>query len=179
MAQEKKSAKKLEKINRNNIKNDDREVRKIVVADRKKELARTVSDLDDMLQGLHALNDKRIKACKFEHDQEEKLRVQLTKLQEQVKALLATNPADCSDNEMAALSARIESTRRGILRVQLEDDRTGKTSLGAVTEVVPSLLALSPWQQLKLSALLLLPLTITLLIGFTLTALTLLSLFSG
>lgn len=179
MAKEKNLAKKLEELNRSNIKNDDREVRKVVVADRKKELARTVSDLDDMLQGLHAKNDKRIKACKYEHDQEEKLQEQLTKLQEQVQSLLATNPADCSDNEMASLSARIESARRGILRLQLGDDRSGKTSRGVSSSSEPSFFTLSPWQQLKLSALVLLPITLTLFIGFVLLALILISVFSG
>lgn len=174
MSEEKELVRKLETVNRQNQKSDDQVVRRSVVAQRKKELARTVSDLDDMLQGLHAKNDFRIKRCKIEAEEEQVLQGILAKLQTQVKELLATNPEECSDNQMAALAAKIESTRRALLRIQLghnnPKDKSGSREHASKSEVF---LLLSSWQKIKLAFVLSLPVMLTLTFGFLLIALVL------
>jgi hypothetical protein len=179
MAEEKELVRKLEAVNRQKRENDDQVVRKAVVTQRKKELARTVSDLDDMLQGLYAKNDFRLKRCKSEAEEEERLQGVLAKLQEQVKELLALNPEECSDDQMAALAAKIESTRRAILRIHLghhrEDVRTGSDSASKGSEF----LLLSNWQKFQLGLVVSLPLIFTVGAGFILIALVIWSVFGA
>ena len=179
MSENTESVRKLESINRQNQDRDDKVVRKGVVAQRKKELARTVSDLDDMLQGLHAENDFRIKRCKVEAEEEQVLQGVLAELQVQVKELLATNPEACTDNQMASLAARIESTRRAILRIQLGKDSKVKSSQREDLAKDDRFLLLSGWQKFKLALILSLPLVMTLTFGFLLIALVIGIVFGG
>ena len=173
MSEEKELVKKLESVNLQNQRSDDKVVRRGVVAQRKKELARTVSDLDDMLQGLHAKNDFRIKRCKIEAEEEQVLQGILAKLQTQVKELLATNPEECSDNQMAALAAKIESTRRALLRIQLGNNPKEKSGSREHSSKSQTFLLLSSWQKIKLAFVLSLPVIMTLAFGFLLIALVL------
>ncbi|MCK5835072.1 MAG: hypothetical protein KAG98_05025 [Lentisphaeria bacterium] len=173
MSENKETIKKLESVNRQNKQNDDNAVRKSVVVQRKKELARTVSDLDDMLQGLHAGNDSRIKLYKVEAQEEEVLQGVLEKLQIQVKELLATNPELCTDNQMASLAAKIESTRRAILRIQLGGNTKKESGTIGNQTKGESFLLLSNWQKFKLALILSLPVIMTLTFGFLLIALVL------
>jgi len=179
MSQEKELIRKLESVNRQNQKNDDKVVRRGVVAKRKKELAHTVSDLDDMLQGLHAKNDFRIKRCKIEAEEEQVLQTVLAKLQTQVKELLATNPEDCSDDQMAALAAKIETTRRAILRIQLTNNPRETGAQGGKVSNQEAFLLLSNWQKMKLSLILSLPIMMTLTLGFLLIAAVIGFIFGG
>ena len=163
--------KKLEAVNRQTQKSDDQVVRKGVVAQRKKELARTVSDLDDMLQGLHAKNDFRIKRCQTEAEEEQVLQGILANLQVQVKELLSTNPEECSDDQMASLASKIESTRRALLRIQLGNNPKERFSSIDNKSKVESFLLLSGWQKFKLAFVLSLPVMLVLSLGFCLIAL--------
>jgi hypothetical protein len=179
MAERKELVKKLEAGNRQQRENDDRVVRKVVVNQRKKELARTVSDLDDMLQGLYAKNDFRLKRCKREADEEERLQGVLAKLQTQVQELLALNPEECSDNQMASLAAKIESTRRAILRIHLGHDRDDARKGSEGVSKGNEFLLLSNWQKFKLALVVSLPLIFVIGLGFLLTAIVIWLVFGG
>ncbi len=119
----------LEEQNRERLKKTEEEVRRNVVEDRKKELGRTLRDLDDMLQKLHAENQKRMKEYQVLYSNESDMRGQLDELQAEIESLLKVDPEKCRTDEMATISSKIEATRRNILRIELGGSKNAQNGV--------------------------------------------------
>lgn len=172
---------KLEQENRERLKQTEAGVRQTVVEDRKKELGRTLRDLDDMLQKLHAENQIRIKEYQVLYTNESDMKTQLGELQKEIEDLLKIDPEMCPADKMADISSKIESTRRNILRIELSGSkglRSGKVSSSTNSEPNFDLSSLTTWQLIKSGLAFLSPLIITIFLAAMLIAGVTLSVFA-
>lgn len=165
---------KLEEDNRVRLNKTATKVREKVVGDRKKELSRTLRDLDDMLQKLHATNQKRMREYQVLYSNENDLQKQLNDLQSEIEELLKVDPESLPSDQMAKVSSKIESTRRNLLRIELTDEKVGDISGGGSSFEFPKF---TGWQLFKIGFSLFLPLSLTVLIGFGLIAAALSAIF--
>lgn len=164
---------KLEQENRERLKQTEAEVRQTVVEDRKKELGRTLRDLDDMLQKLHAENQMRIKEYQILYTNESDMKAQLDDLQKEIEELLKIDPEKCPTDKMAEISSKIESTRRNILRIELsgaKDSQGGKVASTMDAASIFDLSALTTWQLIKCGLAFSFPLIITIFLAAVLIA---------
>jgi hypothetical protein len=164
---------KLEEKNRLQLKSTSNKVREKVVGDRKKELSRTLRDLDDMLQKLHATNQKRMREYQVLYSNENDLQKELGNLQKEIEELLKVDPESLPSDQMAGVSSKIEATRRNLLRIELTDESVGHIGGGSPFELPK----FTGWQLSKIGFSLFLPLSLTVLIGFGLIAAAIVAIF--
>lgn len=166
---------KLEEDNRVRLNKTATKVREKVVGDRKKELSRTLRDLDDMLQKLYASNQKRMREYQVLYSNENDLQVQLNNLQSEIEELLKIDPESLPGDQMSKVSTKIESTRRNLLRIELTDEKVGDVSGRPSSFELPEF---TGWQLFKIGFSLFLPVSIIALIGFSLVAAAIVFIFS-
>ncbi len=166
----------LEKKNRQLLKKNDQEVRKNVVQDRRKELANILVDLEEML----AESIQRSKQTKREAEtviiEQDALTDKFAAIDSSIAQIKQNSPETCHDNVLADVANKIESTRRSILTIDIQN-KSNKASY-TQQQAPQSIAQLSSTELIRIGLSIALPLTLVLMtIGVAL-IITLISLFS-